>query len=207
MVNFLTILPMAFVMIAGPQILSAIFLATSAHWQRNTAAYIAGAAISVTAFASLAYLLSSGAPRSKGEASNIIDIIVLVLLVAAVVHVFLSRKTSKPPKWMGKLETATPRFSFRLGLLLLGIFPTDILTSVSVGASLANHGNPWWHLLPFIGLTLLFLALPALTLLAFGSRGRAFLPKARDWMNANAWIVSEIVLVFFIVIVVNSLIG
>jgi hypothetical protein len=36
-VNQLRILPMAFVMIAGPQILSAIFLATSQHWQRNTA--------------------------------------------------------------------------------------------------------------------------------------------------------------------------
>jgi Sap, sulfolipid-1-addressing protein len=207
MVDFLTVLPLAFVMIAGPQILSSIFLATSEHWARNTAAYLAGAAVSVTAFASLAYLLSSGAPRPKGGSNDTIDIIVLVLLVAAMVHVFLARKTAKPPKWMGRLETANPRFSFRLGLLLLGIFPTDILTSVSVGASLANHGAPWWHLLPFIGLTLLFLGLPALVLLAFGRRGRAFLPKARDWMNANAWVVSEIVIVFFIIIIINSLVG
>lgn len=35
-------LPMAFVMIAGPQILSAIFLATSENWRRNSAAYLAG---------------------------------------------------------------------------------------------------------------------------------------------------------------------
>jgi hypothetical protein len=207
MVDFLTVLPLAFVMIAGPQILSSIFLATSEHWPRNTAAYLAGAAVSVTAFASLAYLLSSGAPRPKGGSNDTIDIIVLVLLVAAMVHVFLARKTAKPPKWMGRLETANPRFSFRLGLHLLGIFPTDILTSVSVGASLANHGAPWWHLLPFIGLTLLFLGLPALALLAFGRRGRAFLPKARDWMNANAWVVSEIVIVFFIIIIINSLVG
>jgi hypothetical protein len=38
--NQLKILPMAFVMIAGPQILSAIFLATSKQWLRNTAAYL-----------------------------------------------------------------------------------------------------------------------------------------------------------------------
>jgi small neutral amino acid transporter SnatA (MarC family) len=42
------IIPMAFVMIAGPQILSAIFLATSENWRRNSAAYIAGAALSIT---------------------------------------------------------------------------------------------------------------------------------------------------------------
>jgi hypothetical protein len=39
---------MAFVMIAGPQILTAIFLATSEHWRRNTAVYLAGAALSIT---------------------------------------------------------------------------------------------------------------------------------------------------------------
>jgi len=33
--NFLTVLPLAFVMIAGPQILSAIFLSTSENWHRN----------------------------------------------------------------------------------------------------------------------------------------------------------------------------
>ena len=72
---------------------------------------------------------------------------------------------------MGKLETASPRFSFRLGFLLLGVFPTDILTSWAVGTYLSNHGDPWWHLLPFVLLTLLLLALPALLLLAVRSTG------------------------------------
>jgi hypothetical protein len=51
------------------------------------------------------------------------------------------------------------------------------------------------------------LALPALTLLLFGKRGQAFLLKARDWMNTNSLVVSEIVLVFFIAITINSLVG
>jgi Sap, sulfolipid-1-addressing protein len=205
-VNQLNILPMAFVMIAGPQILSAIFLATSEKWQRNTLAYLAGAALSITLIVSIAYLLSSGAPR-EGGSNDTLNVIVLVLLLAAMVNVFLTRKTKEPPKWMGKLQTASPGFSFRLGFLLLGVFPTDILTSVAVGTFLASHGDPWWHLLPFLGLTLLFLALPVLIVLAFGKRGRAFLPKARDWMNTNSWVVSEVVLVFFIVITLNSLLG
>jgi len=205
-VTHLTILPLAFVMIAGPQVLSAIFLATSQHWQQNTAAYLAGAALSITLIVSLAYLLSSGAPR-EGGSNDTVSLIVIVLLLAAMVHVFLTRKTAEPPKWMGKLQAANPRFSFRLGFLLLGVFPTDILTSAAVGSYLSSHGAPWWHLLPFLALTLLFLALPALLLLIFGKRGQAFLPKARDWMNTNSWLVSEIVLVFFIAITINSLLG
>jgi peptidoglycan/LPS O-acetylase OafA/YrhL len=113
---------MAFVMIAGPQILSAIFLATSEKWQQNTAAYLAGAALSITLIVSLAYLLSPGAPR-EGGSNDTVNVIVLVLLVAAMVYVFLSRKKAEPPKWMGKLQTANPRFSFRLGFLLLGGVP------------------------------------------------------------------------------------
>ena len=38
-------------------------------------------------------------------------------------HVFLTRKQSEPPKWMGRLERANPRLSFRLGFLLLGGSP------------------------------------------------------------------------------------
>jgi threonine/homoserine/homoserine lactone efflux protein len=197
---------MAFVMIAGPQILSAIFLATSENWRRNSAAYVAGAALSITAVVTIAFFVGSGA-SDAGVSHDTLDIVVLVLLVAAALYKFIRRKESKPPKWMGKLETAHPRFSFRLGLLLLGVFPTDILTSWAVGTYLSNHGDPWWHSLPFVLLTLLLLALPALLLLVVGQRAQVFLPKARDWMDTHSWVVSEIVILFFIAITANSLAG
>lgn len=108
---------------------------------------------------------------------------------------------------MGKLQTASPRQSFRLGFLLLGLFPGDIATSIAVGAYLSNHGDPWWHVLPFLGLTLLFLGLPAILVLALGQRAQILLPKVRDWMNDNSWVISEIVIVFFILITANSLGG
>jgi hypothetical protein len=38
-----------------------------------------------------------------------------------------------------------------------------------------------------------------------GHRAQAFLPKARDWMNTHSWIVSEVVIVFFIGITINSI--
>jgi hypothetical protein len=205
-VNLVKILPMAFVMVAGPQILSAIFLATSENWRRNAAAYVAGASLSITLIVTIAYLTSNGA-ADEGASDNSLDIVVLVLLVAAALYAYLTRKTAEPPKWMGKLQTADPKFSFKLGFLLLGVFPTDILTSFAVGSYLASHGDPWWHLLPFLFITLLFLALPALLILAIGARAQAFLPKARNWMNDNSWVVSEVVIVFFNALTAISLAG
>lgn len=204
--NLAKILPMAFVMVAGPQILSAIFLATSDNWRRNSAAYVTGAALSISLIITIAYFAISGA-SDEGASDNSLDIVVLVLLVVAALYTFLKREESEPPKWMGKLQTASPQFSFRLGFLLLGVFPTDILTSVAAGSYLSSHGDPWWHCLPFVVLTLLLLALPALLLLAFGQRAQAFLPKARNWMNENSWVVSEIVIGLFIVITANSIAG
>ena len=197
---------MSFVMIAGPQILSAIFLATSENWRRNSTAYLAGAALSITAIVTVAYFVGSGI-SDAGASDDALYIVVLVLLVAAALRTFLHRKEAEPPKWMGRLQTANPRFSFRLGFLLLGVFPTDILTSWAVGTFLATHDDPWWHYLPFVGLTLFLLALPSILILVFRQRAQAFLPKARDWMNSNSWVVSEIVIVFFIAITIDSLAG
>jgi hypothetical protein len=124
----------------------------------------------------------------------VIDWLVIVLLVALMVRVFARRKNTAPPNWMGRLQTADARLSFRLGLLLFLVMPTMI----TVGAYLARHGDPWWHSLPFLLLTLLLAGLPLLILLLLGRRAQSLLPTLRDWMNTNSWVVSEIVIVFFL---------
>ncbi len=200
-------LPLAFVMIAGPQIISSFFLATSEKWKGDSVAYVLGAAVSLLAVVTVAYFVAKGikdGSSHEGSQSQTIDYVIVALLLVAMAHVFLRRKQSEPPKWMGKLETATPRFTFTLGFLLLGFFPSDLICSVVIGTHLANHGDPWWHALPFVFLTLFLLALPALLVLALGQRAETLLPKIRDWMGTNSWIVSEIVLAFFIVIVLSG---
>jgi threonine/homoserine/homoserine lactone efflux protein len=203
-VTLAKIIPLAFVMIAGPQILTAIFLATSEDWRGNSAALVGGAALSITTIVTAAFFLSDGASK-QGASGHALDIIFMVLLVAAGVHTFLTRKTSKPPKWMGKLEEETPKGAFKLGFLLLGVFPTDILTSIAVGGSVAGHHDSWLEVLPFVLVTLLFLALPALCVLLLGDKAKKALPKVRDWMNSNSWIVSECVIGLFVVITASNL--
>ena len=95
--------------------------------------------------------------------------------------------------------------SLRLGFLLLGVFPTDIATSITVGTRVAREGDPWSHALGFVALTVLILAIPALLVVVVGSRATMFLPKVRDWMNTTSWIVSAIVIALFIGIEINSL--
>ena len=206
MTGFLEVLPLVVVMIAGPQLLSAVFLATSERWRRNSAAYVTGAGLSISLVTFVAYVVSGGA-IGGGTRSSTVYVVILVLLVLAMVHTYRTREQAEPPKWMGKLLSASPRFSFRLGFLLLGFFPTDLLTSAPVGSYLAAREASWTDALPFVGLTLLALALPALVVLAFGDRAERFLPKVRRWMETNSWVVNEFVLLLFVGMTLNNLVG
>jgi hypothetical protein len=210
-VTWTQILPLAFVMIAGPQIITSFFLATSANWAEASLAFIAGAAVGITTVVTIAYFVGHGIKGSGGKhsgtAGHIIDWVVLALVVFLAVRSFMKRHESEPPKWMSGLEKESPKGAFLLGLALLSLFPTDIASNVVAGFHISRHGDPWWQVLPFIGLTLLLLAVPALMVVLLGKRANEVLPKMRDWMNQNAWIVSEIVLAFLAAITIKSLVG
>jgi small neutral amino acid transporter SnatA (MarC family) len=210
--SFAAVLPLAFVMIAGPQIISSFFLATSSDAVKSSLSYLAGAALSITTVVTVAYVIGQGASGDSGDglsgtADTVIDWIILGLVLFLMAYRFLSRKTSHPPSWMAKLQQATPKFAFLLGAALLGVFPTDIASSIVVGLHVGRHGGAWWQCLPFVALTLLLLGLPLLGVLLLGQRANVVLPKIRDWMNDNSWVVSEVVLVFFAAITISSLLG
>ena len=204
MPGFLTILPMAVVMVAGPQIVSAVFLAISDHARRSSIAYLLGVALAVTIGVTLVYtvalLIGVSAPPTGESGKSLVDYVIIALLLLLAVRVYLRRNESEPPKWMGKLTTATPGFAFKLGFLLFLLMPTDVITMVVVGLYLARHGDPLFHAIPFILLTLLIVSMPLLVLLLLGDRAETLLPKVRAWMIANSWIVSEIVIAFFLIL-------
>jgi hypothetical protein len=196
----LAVLPLAIVMSAGPQIVTAVFLATSRDARRNSLAFLASVAAATTIGVTVFYLVGNAVSGDDSEDSgrNWLDYLIVALLVFLAVRVYMKRKTTEPPKWMGRLESADPRFSAKIGLLLYLLMPTDVVSMATVGAYLAREGAPWAHGLPFIGLTVLIAGLPLIVLLLLGTRAETVLPRARNWMNANSWVVSEAVILFFL---------
>ncbi|HET7855038.1 MAG TPA: GAP family protein, partial [Gaiellaceae bacterium] len=89
-------------------------------------------------------------------------------------------------------------FAAGIGLLLYLLMPTDLISMATVGAYLSHQGEPWWHTLGFVLLTVLIAGLPFIVLLLMGRRAETLLPRLRDWMNTNSWIVNEAVLLFFL---------
>jgi Sap, sulfolipid-1-addressing protein len=72
---------------------------------------------------------------------------------------------------------------------------------LTVATNLEQSGESLGAAVPFILATALIAALPLLGYLIFHRRAVRTMPKLRDWMNTNAWLVNVIVCVIFIILI------
>jgi hypothetical protein len=205
----LDVIPLAITMNAGPQIMSAIIFVTAPKALKLSAAFLGGVVIAVTVGVTITYTLASllsnsislGDPSDATSIGNIIQYVLVGLLVFLSIKSYVRRETSEPPRWLGALENAKPRTAFMAGLLLLSVFPSDLVILVTVGINLAHHNASLLAALPFVAATIFIAALPVLSYLLFRRRAQRVMPKVRDWMNINSWLVNIIVYIVFILLI------
>jgi hypothetical protein len=196
----LQILPLALIMVMGPQILTAIFLVTSREPVKNSVAMLIGVVVA----ASLSLLIWFGIVKAigidpkDGGGPTTADWIVAGLLALAAIHTFLGRGDASVPKWMTALQEAEPRRAFTLAFLLILLMPTDIVAVISTANWLHDQHENVLHGWPLVAATTLLMALPILGYLLLGHRVREAMPGIRDWLTTNAWLVNIIVIVYFI---------
>jgi threonine/homoserine/homoserine lactone efflux protein len=202
----LQILPLAITMMAGPQIMAAIIFVTAPKALRVSVPFLAGVTIATTVgviiTTTIASLLSLGDPSDSGSSGNIIQYVLVGLLVALAVKNYMGRETAEPPGWLGALQQADAKRAFMTGLLVILLMPSDLIIMLTVGTNLAQNNAGLVAALPFIGATVLVAALPLLFFLLFHRRAETFMPKVRDWMNSNSWLVNIIVCGVFIALIV-----
>ena len=205
----LAVIPLAITMNAGPQIMSAIIFVTAPKALKLSAYFLAGVVIAVTVGVTVTYTLANvlgnsvslGDSSSSGSLGNIIQYLFVGLLIFLSIKSYVNRETSEPPRWLGAMQNANPRTAFMAGLLLLSVFPSDFVILVTVGVNLVQNDASLLAAVPFMAATVFIAALPALSYLLFRHRAKRAMPKVRDWMNANSWLVNIIVYVIFIVLI------
>jgi hypothetical protein len=205
----LAVIPLAITMNAGPQIMSAIIFVTANKPLKLSAYFLGGVVIAVTVGVTVTYTLANvlgnsvslGDSSSSGSLGNIIQYLFVGLLIFLSIKSYVNRETSEPPRWLGAMQNANPRTAFTTGLLLLSVFPSDFVILVTVGVNLVQNDASLLAAVPFMAATVFIAALPALSYLLFRHRAKRAMPKVRDWMNANSWLVNIIVYVIFIVLI------
>jgi hypothetical protein len=207
----LKILPLAITMMAGPQIMTAFVFVTAKRPVRMSLAFLVGVATAATLGVSimrgLAALLGGavdlGDPSDAGSAGTVIQVVLVVLLVAAAVKSYLGRATAEPPKWLGSLQAASPRRALVMGFLLILLMPSDVVVMLTVGTNLEHNGESVAAAIPFLAATVAVAALPLATYLVFHRRAQRAMPRMRDWMNTHSWLVNIIVYGIFIALVLG----
>jgi hypothetical protein len=205
----LAILPLAITMNAGPQIMSALIFITASKPLKLSAAFLAGVVIAVSVGLTITYTIarvlgnsiSLGDPSDASSIGNIIQYVLVALLVFLSIKNYVRRESIEPPRWLGALQNAKPKTAFTTGLLLLSVFPSDLVILITVGMNLAQNDAPLVAGLPFVLATIIIAALPVLFYLLFHRRAQRMMPKVRDWMNTNSWLINIIVYVIFILLI------
>jgi hypothetical protein len=201
------IIPLAITMMAGPQEMTAILFVTHPTPVRVSAAFLTGVAAAATLGTTIAYFVAGaidlGDPSNNGSTGRIIQFVLVGLLVALAIRTYLNRETIEPPKWMGRLLSASPLKALAVGFTLIIAMPTDIASMLTVGVTLQQNGDSLVAAVPFLLLTLFIAALPILAYLLLGRRAKEAMPKVRDWMTANSWLVNIFVLGIFVVLILT----
>ena len=207
--EIVSVLPLAFAMMIGPQITASVFLVTSEAPVKNSLAYIASVLTTTAAGTFLAFLLARPLHDTTkflpegGSDKSILTYLVVAALVYLTISTFLKRKTSKPPKWMAALEGATVTRALTLGALLIVLMPTDLVVMIGMGEYLTARHLPYETAVPFIVLTGVLAALPLAAYLLFGKAASKRMPAIRHWMSTHAWVISIIIYVFFIYLMLS----
>src|SRR5215204_5737455 len=207
----LQILPLAITMMAGPQIMSALIFVTASKPLKLSAAFLAGVTIGPTVGVAITFTIATlfgnsvslGDSSNSGSLGNIIQYLLVGLLVFLAIKNYVGRETIEPPRWLGALQNAGPRTAFTTGLLLLSVFPSDFVVLMTVGVNLAQQNASLLGTVPFVLATILIAALPLLSFLLFRRGAQRVMPKVREWMNTNSWLVNIIVYVVFILLILS----
>ena len=199
------ILPLAFTMMAGPQEMTAILFVTHPTPVKVSLAFLTGVTVAMVLETAIFYLLAGtvdlGDPSDRGSSGTVVQLVLAGLLALLAIRTYRRRETIEPPKWLGGMMEANPMKALTTGLVLILVMPTDVITMATVAANLQQNDSSLIDALPFWGLTLLIAALPLLSYLLLGQRAKRAMPKVRDWMFDNSWLVNIIVLGIFIVLI------
>ena len=204
------VLPLAITMMAGPQILSSIIFVTTKNPIRISLAYLSGILIALIGgvslwlwiFSNLLTESSVGADTSGDTGLKPTQIALVGLLIYLAIHTYLNRENVQQPKWLTGLNAMKPARAVVLGLMLILLFPSDFVILMTVGATLADANQELSAAVPFIAATFLLAAAPLLFYLIFRRKMETVMPKVRDWMGANSWLVNIFVYVIFIFLIV-----
>lgn len=97
------------------------------------------------------------------------------------------------PKWMAKMQDASPLFAFGMGAFLSGLNPKNLILGIAAAAAIVagnlTSSQQIAAVLVFMVLASLTIGIPVLWYLAAGERAKAKLDTLRGWLVQYNWVI------------------
>ena len=213
------ILPMALAAALGPlPVVMVILFLGSAAPLRNASLAVLGWFIPFVGGGGAYAAARAGRIGAGGDSNRaaVLRVVLGVVLLGLAVRQWLHRpppgETAPPPDWLAEIDEFGAGRSFRAGLLLAGLDPTNLVFSIGAGTAVAQTGiapsGGWLTVLVYALLSSSTLAVPVIYYAVAGDDAEARLGEAEHWLEANADAVTLILLlVLGVVFLSNGLTG
>ena len=214
------ILPMALAAALGPlPVVMVILLLGSAAPLRNASLAVLGWFIPFLVVCGIAYAAARAGRIGAGSDSSratVVRVVLGVALLGLAVRQWLQRpppgETAQPPGWLAEIDSFGAGRSFRAGLLLAGLDPTNLVFSIGAATAIAQTGiapsGGWLAVLVYALLSSSTIAAPVVYYAAAGGHAEARLSEVEHWLEANADAVTlTLLLVLGVVFLSNGLTG
>lgn len=193
-----SVLPLALGVALSPiPIVAVVLMLTTPRGKTNGLVFVAAWFVTVAAVGTIVLLVAGGVSASSaGKPQTWVSVLKLLLgllLVLIAVQQWRLRprggKEPATPKWMGELDTFTPRKTAGLAALLAGPNPKNLILTVAAGAAIAqagiSAGDQAITMAIFVVIATVGVAVPVGIYYAMGSRAQQVLGDLRTWLVHN----------------------
>lgn len=201
----IAILPLAFTVMLGPQILVGMLIITRKDPIKSSLIYSLAilSTLILTTYLYYSLVKITGLHLASVGGRPVIKYFLIVLFIFLIIRSILNRnKITEPPKWMKGISSASLSKIFIIGLCLIAFMPTDIAVAFTVGNLLNSESGSFIDAMPFFGAVLLISILPLVIYFSLGSNSSRYLDGVNNWLNTHGYLINVIVLVFFIFLLI-----
>lgn len=186
-------------------VIAVVLIAGSANGRRNGVTFAAGWLVGLSLLAAIGVALLSG--TSEDSSVSTLGGVLRVALGLALLFLAWRNWSGRPkpgeaepePKWMTTLDTASARTTWRIGALLGGVNPKNIMLVAAAASSMVATGAEGSTL---AGATIAFVLVSSTVVVGAviarlwgGQTGAALLERVRTFMVAHSTIITVVILV------------
>jgi threonine/homoserine/homoserine lactone efflux protein len=190
-------------------IVAVVLMLESRHGRVNAPAFVLGWVAGLAIVGAIVLVVGSGANAStRGKPADWVSWLKLALglgLLVLSARQWRARPSDPSeivtPKWMGALDTFTPRRAIAVGAALAAVNPKNLLLLVAGAAAVAQTGISTGQQIAawavFCAIATVGVGAPVIAYVAGGDRSQRFLDELKDWMaENNAAVIATLLLVF-----------